>query len=184
MNAYLCYVLSATVVRGVYMNGMLYQIKEWIKQNWWEKKKTHKNVYLRLQVGNMKTAVDWIKYASTKRRLRIMRFWFKSKKEKERLEDIKPFTTYLLSMVEKNSQDIQDKATITGRDPLDDDDNKEKEYLFKVASVYSFWKARYVDHVYIYIKNRIPDYKRIDKVAIKLTSDDILFLNKLLMEWM
>ena len=113
-----------------------------------------------------------------------MRFWFKSNKEKERLERVQPFIDYILQMVEKNSHDVQDKATIVGRDPREDDNNKDKTYLFKVASVYSFLKARYVDYVYIYIKDRIPEYKRIDKIVMQLTDDDLLYLDKQLLEWL
>ena len=109
--------------------------------------------------------------------------YIKSAKEKERLKHVQPFIEYMLQMVEKNSQDVQDKATITGRDPREEDSNKDRVYLFKVASVYSFWKARYIDHVYIYIKDRITEYKRIDKCIMELTDDDILYLNKLLLEW-
>ena len=113
-----------------------------------------------------------------------MRFWFKSNKEKERLERVQPFIDYILQMVEKNSDEIQDKVTITGRNPCENEENKDRKYLFKVASVYSFLKARYVDYVYIYIKDRIPEFRRMDKVIMQLTDDDLLYLDKQLLEWL
>ena len=113
-----------------------------------------------------------------------MRFWFKSEEEKKRLKRVEPFMKYILEMVEKNSTEVADKATITGSDPRSDDDKKDKKYMFKVASVYSFWKAKYIDHVYIFVRGKFQEFERIDKCIMKLDADDLLYMDKLLLEWL
>ena len=56
--------------------------------------------------------------------------------------------------------------------------------MFKVASVYSFLQAKYVDHVYIFIRDKFNDFKRLDTNVMKLDEDDLFHLTKFLVEWM
>ena len=104
--------------------------------------------------------------------------------KKKKFQEIKPFVEYLLAQVSKEGQNHWDNHGMGRDDPLKTNDPDASDYYFKVASEWAFFKGKYVEHVFIHIKDRIPNYTRIDKVILKLEKKDVIFMQSLLLSWM
>jgi hypothetical protein len=103
----------------------------------------------------------------------------KRTEKEQKMERIQPFINQLLKL--SDSFESFDKLSVNTSDPrMEENDNS--KYVFKICSKYSFWKGRWVDHVYVSISPD-PEYKRIDKIILDLSEEDIINLEMLLLSW-